>query len=145
MKCDPATIVEAFYQAWLVRDVDTAMAYCHDDVMLALHVSAQVLPFAGTTIGKGRFDERMRLVFRDWHFDKALHTILGVDGTTVRSTCVFTVRHIPTGEILEGRMRHVIEVVDGRIRQVDEYHDAPMVEAFMRLATASDGDRQAPR
>ena len=139
MQSDPATIVEAFYQAWLVRDVDTAMAYCHDGVTLAQHVSTDVLPFAGTTIGKGRFDERMRLVFRDWVFEKALPTILSVDlGTgVVRTTCVFAARHVPTGELLEGRMRHVFEVIDGRIRYLDEFHDAPMIEAFMRLAAAS--------
>lgn len=140
MKSDPATVVDAFYQAWLVRDVDTAMAYCHDDVTLAQHVSTDVLPFAGTTIGKGRFDDRMRLVFRDWHFDKALHTILGIDGETVRATCAFTVRHLPTGEVLEGRMRHLFEVADGRIRHVDEFHDAPMIEAFMRLTAATAAD-----
>lgn len=145
MKSDPATVVDAFYQAWLVRDVDTAMAYCHEDVMLAQHVSTDVLPFAGTTIGKGRLEDRMRLAFRDWHFDKAQHTILGIDGGTVRTTCAFSTRHLASGEILEGRMRHVFEVEDGRIRHIDEYHDAPMLEAFVRLAAAAAPDGPIPR
>ena len=60
-------------------------------------------------------------------------TMVGVRGAVVRAHVRFKYQHRRTGGILEGTRRLVFRVRDGQIVRIDGYHDAHLVEAFMRL------------
>ncbi len=51
-------------------------------------------------------------------------------------------RHRASGEVLDGRFRHVMRVKDGLIVRTDEYHDRAKVETFMRLVGGPQGARE---
>jgi ketosteroid isomerase-like protein len=136
MRSDAEATVEGVYRAWMLRDRDAMLAYFTDDAILAQHISTDVLPFAGTTIGKGRLSDRIDMVFRDWDFEEIKLATLTIEGDHVRCHVDFRFRYKPTGDVLDGRMRYVFHVEGGRIVHLDEYHDAPMIEAFMRLTQA---------
>ena len=60
-----------------------------------------------------------------------------VQGETVRGMVAYRFRHKLARETIDGDMRHVIEVRDGRIVRINEYHDIALVRAFMRLVSHS--------
>jgi hypothetical protein len=61
------------------------------------------------------------------------HCSLYVNESIVRYQVEFMYRHRLSNEMLTGRCRFVMTVVDGLIVRADEYHDRAKVEAFMRL------------
>lgn len=131
------------YRAWVLRDRDGMLAYYADDAFIAQYVSKEALPFAGVSIGKGLFSERLDMIFNDWDFEHIKLSRLTIVDDAVRCHVDFKFRYKRTGDLMEGRMRHVFHIVDGRIASLDEYHDASMVEAFMRLAHAREKESQS--
>jgi ketosteroid isomerase-like protein len=136
MRKDPEGIVEAFYRAWLVRDVEAALAYCDDRIRVAQHFSDPALPFTGETVGTADFRARLLLVARSWEFlsSDPVHSLVGPE--TIKSHCPFVIRHLATGEVFDGTFRHLWGVRDGRIIALDEYIDIARLKAFLRLLEA---------
>lgn len=56
------------------------------------------------------------------------------DGVKLRNE--FIVRHRSSCEILQGWARFAVHYRDDLVVRIDEFHDAAMVEAFMRLFAA---------
>lgn len=131
------------YRAWVLRDRDAMLAYFTEDAFLAQYVSKEALPFAGVSIGKARLSERLDMIFNDWDFEQIKLSSLAIDGDRVRCVVDFKFRYKRTGDLLEGRMRHVMHIVDGRIASLDEFHDASMIEAFMRLTHANHAQKRS--
>lgn len=134
---DEAAVYEAFVQAYSVRDFDRAVALMADDIVLALHIDRELIPFGGVTIGKAQVRQRWAMIAR--MFDMPLYRLEHHvrDGEEVRGNIAYRFRHIATGEDIEGHMRHVVWMRDGLIARGNEYHDRARVEAFFRLIAAS--------
>ena len=60
----------------------------------------------------------------------------------VRVQVSFVYHHRRTGENLVGTKRLVIRLKDGLIVRVDEYHDAALIEAFMRLTQQREANNE---
>ena len=131
----PHDIAHTFLHRWQ-DDPAGAMGMVAPDIVYTLNVSPESLSLGGETVGWDAVNELMLgirnvfdyLVYKPW--------ILSVEGDSVRSRIELILRHKPSGELLTGQMRHVLLVRDGMIARVDEYVDAPMIEAFMRLFSA---------
>jgi len=58
----PRAVVEAFYHALAIRDLDTLATYLDDDVVWTIGGPVDILPFCGQRVGK---DLVMKLLVRD--------------------------------------------------------------------------------
>jgi ketosteroid isomerase-like protein len=131
---DNQAIVVSFLKCWIAQDVELTVAHAADDVVYALHISKEALPFGGETHGKERIRGVLYAILADFDYLKYEPVILGAQDDMVRVQVSFIYHHRRTGEDLVGSKRLVIKLRDGLIARVDEYHDAALVEAFMRLA-----------
>lgn len=91
------------------------------------------MPFGGEKRGKEACRDLLFSILADFDYLKYEPSILGVRGDTVRTQVRFTYQHRATGETLDGTRRLVFQIRDGLIVRVDGYHDARLVDAFMRL------------
>lgn len=129
----PIDVVRRFNSAWVAGEIDRAIAYVADDAVYALHLSDDLVPTGGETIGRANIEAALRKVRQQ--FDYLLYRPLGMraDGDAVRFQVEFMYRHRRSGEILSGRFRMVMRVENGLIVRTEEYHDRAKVEAFLRL------------
>lgn len=133
---DPSEIVRTMWQAYAAGDTASALLYFSDSIAFGIFVPQDVLPFGGgETIGKAALSDRIELI-RD-QFD-LLHyegNVLAASGNTVRGQVLYAFKHKTTGEVIEGVMRQVIDVEDGKIIRLHEFHDVERLRAFMRLVS----------
>lgn len=62
-----------------------------------------------------------------------------VDSDLVRCSCPFLFRRVRTGALLEGTLRHVFTLRDGRISKFEAFLDIALLKSFMRLVGLSAG------
>lgn len=134
---DPLEVVANFNAVWDAGDIEGALAFIADDAEYELHVSEDVLPFGGASVGRTTIAATLTRMRADWDYILYRPFALAADGNIVRFQVEFMYRHRDSGEILSGRFRHVMRVGNGLIRRVDEFHDRAKVEAFMRLVKAT--------
>lgn len=131
----PVEVVHACLNNWAERDLDAVMSWLHDDIRFTLHAAHGSLPLAGEANGKAELRPRLQFMLDAFEFlayivDAARETeTAGV----VRTSILYYYRHKATGLYLDGRFRHVARVENGLIKEIDEYHDAAALEAFMKL------------
>lgn len=130
---DPRSVVESLIRCWSAQDVETTLAHCSEDVIYALHVSDDTVPFAGVSQGKDAVRTALHMMLEDFDYLKFDQQIVGEDDDVVRVQTQFKFNHRRTGGILEGSMRTVFRVRDGVVVRCDEYLDEGLVETFMRL------------
>lgn len=137
----PADIARAMWGAWQVRDKAATLALLTDDIVFALFVPQEVLPFGGETTGKASVSDRLQTILDQ--FDTLMYEgkVTRTQGETVYGRIAYQFRHKVTGETIDGVMRQVIVVCDGLIARLNEYHDIELVRAFMRLVSYAAAER----
>ncbi|MEQ1647760.1 MAG: hypothetical protein ABL898_04160 [Hyphomicrobiaceae bacterium] len=133
MKEDAETIVEAFHAAWIIGDVETAMAYCHADIRVSLHYRDHALPFAGETVGWEPARRRLYQTAQAWEFLDMRQILTSVTPTVVRSLVPFVMRHKATRAVFEGTFRHVWTLQDCKVIGFDGYVDIALLKSFLRM------------
>lgn len=126
-------VVEAFFAYWGVQDVELTAALFHNDIIYKLHVLSTDLPFGGEWRGRDACRDALFSILEEFDYLHYEPTILSVRGNVVRAQVRFKYQHRRTGGILEGTRRLVFSVGNGLIMRISGYHDARLVEAFMRL------------
>ena len=141
---DKRDVVEELVRFWSVQDVESSVALMRDDCVWVLNISETALPFGGETCGKDKIAEGFYAILADWDYISYVPTILAIKDGKARLQVQHVYRFRRTGEDLAGSFRINIEVVDGLVSRIEEYHDAAMVETFMRLAQSgrSNGGQQ---
>lgn len=129
----PAETVLALWRAWQKRDKSATLALLADDIVFALFVPQEVLPFGGETVGKASVSDRLQTILDQFDTLGYEGKLTRTQGDTVHGMVAYRFRHKIAGETIDGDMRHVIQVRDGRIVRIDEHHDIALVRAFMRL------------
>ena len=122
------------------------MEYTNENIVYALYISETALPYGGETRGKANIRNVLYAILAEFDYLMYEPTIVAVDGDVVRAQVQFIYHHRLTGENLSGSKRLVFTVRDGLIVRIEEFHDAGMVEAFMRLTAhrARTNDVPAP-
>ncbi len=134
-------ILERYWRAWAARDCATSFALYAPDILYALHVPQEVLPFGGEVVGKPAVCDRMRMIldiFDTLQYEgRVMHNV--EDQVSGRVTYRF--RHKICREVIDGSLRVEAQFRDGLIAQWTEYTDVEKVRAFMRLVAwqAHDG------
>jgi ketosteroid isomerase-like protein len=126
-------VVETFFAYWGAQDVELATALFHDGIVYKLQVVSADMPFGGEWRGREACREAMFSLLEEFDYLRYEPTIVDVKGGSVRARVCFKYLHRRTGGILEGTRRLVFRVKGSRISRIDGYHDAQLVDAFMRL------------
>lgn len=135
---DAATPVENFWHYWRVQDVTSAIQYLDENIVYTLFVSETALPFGGETRGRDNLEAVFYRMLADWDFLEVEPEVVSTEGDLARVHVRFRYRHRRSGGDYAGTCRCLMTVANGLIIKVDEYHDAPMLEAFMRLANQAE-------
>lgn len=133
----PAEVVRRFNEVWASGDIEGALQFVAEHSVYALHISGDLLPFAGETIGRDSIAVALHRMRADYEYLLYRPLDLVVDGDNVRYQVEFMYRHRASGEVLSGRFRMIMRVENGLLVRTDEYHDRAKVEAFLRLFCAS--------
>ena len=136
MRSDPEGVVEGFYQAFAAGDQAVQMAYFAEDAVFFEHLPTEVLPYGGVALGKAEMTARLAFMYATWECVHARPLSFLVDGEQITCQMEFVFRYKATGNTIDSRVRHVFRVVDGHIVRLDEYLDAALIDAFMRLNAA---------
>jgi ketosteroid isomerase-like protein len=134
---EPAETVRALWGAWRQRDKGATLALLADNIVFALFVPQEVLPFGGETVGKPSVSDRLQMILEQFDTLSYKGKVTRTLGDNVHGMVAYRFRHKVTGETIDGVMRHVIEVRDGLIVRINEHHDIALVRAFMRLVSHS--------
>lgn len=126
-------IVTSFLACWNAQDVESSLGHLHENAFYKMHADTDVLPFGGEWQGREQIRNLLFLLLRDFDVLKYEPIFIRTRGNTGRASVRYVYRHRPTGEVLEGTRRLVFKFRDGLIVRVEGYHDAKMIEAFMRL------------
>jgi ketosteroid isomerase-like protein len=129
----PFEVVEHYHAAWLAGDVDGAIRYIAEDCVYALHISKDLLPHGGETVGRANIAAALRQTREDFEYLLYRPHNFREKGEEVRFRVEFMYRHRASGEILSGNFRLIMRVVNCLIVRGDEFHDRAKVEAFLRL------------
>lgn len=132
----PKEVVQKFVKVWAAGDLAATMSLVAEDARYTLHLSDELLFLGGETVGRDNIEQALRQVRREFDYLVFRPMAIVARGDVVRLRMEFMYRHIASGQILSGRFRFIIGVKDGLIFKADEYHDRPMVEAFLRLYVA---------
>ena len=138
---EPAETVRALWSAWQKRDKAATLALLADNIVFALLVPQEVVPFGGETVGKASVSDRLQMILDQFDTLSYEGKVTKTLGDTVHGMVAYRFRHKVTRETIDGVMRHVIEVRDGLIVRINEYHDIALVRAFMRLVSHSAAER----
>lgn len=138
---EPRTILTGFCRVWKNQDLAGALDFVHDNVVYAMFIPQEVVPFGGETLGKPAMADRMRMIIAQFETLRFEETIIKVDNDLGYARVAYAFRHKMTGETIEGFMRIVVRVQEGLIIDHKEYHDVEKVRAFMRLVAHVAADR----
>ena len=132
----PEQVVTRFLQYWIAKDIDACLTLLSATASYTLHIEQSLLPFAGTTTGREEIGRQLAAMLRDWDYlvfrPTPAHAHVD-DVSEIHSRVEFMYRHRASGEVIDGFLRLVWCVREGLITEVNEYHDAAMVETFLRL------------
>lgn len=134
---DPEHLITTYYAALARGDVEAVLACFADDIELRIHISPDILPFGGVSVGRQAAEERLRQSVRDWECEKAEAVISGGSDRRIRADCSFAFRHKASGALLEGRLHNLFVVEGGKIRAMDEWLDETAVRAFVAIAATT--------
>lgn len=130
---DNETVVRSFFASWEAQDVELTAMHFDDDIIYELHSVTRELPYTGVTRGKAAARDVLFTILKDFDYLKYESHINSVEGDIVRAHVAFKYQHRQSGEVLDGTRRLVFQIKDSLIVRMDRYHDARLVDAFMRL------------
>lgn len=116
-----------------LRPSDTALQYVAEDAVYALHLAGEEAPVVPETAGRQNIEAAFRQIGDQFEYLAFRPHGFETDGDVTRLRIDQMYRHRASGEMLAGTALIVIRVRDGAVVRADEYHDRPLIEAFLRL------------
>lgn len=133
MLSDPEGILEAAITAIALADADLATAFFDEAAKISVFAPADVLSSGGAIAGRTAMAKRLARIFANFEVVRFVpRTILPCD-EGLRTQIDYSFKHRATGASIDGVMRIVAAIADGRIVYWQEFQDGERVDAFMRL------------
>jgi len=126
-------LMVSLIESWQAEDVEQTLALCHADVVFVLNADAETLPYAVEARGKAAVRTLMSEMLAVWERLSYSQALLGTDGDIGRVQTSYKLRHRPSGEILSGTKRSVVQIRDGLVTEIKQHEDAARLAAFLRL------------
>ncbi len=133
---DTRRIFERAATAWSNYQLEQALSFMSEDVEHTLNVDGELVPFAASVKGKAAMRTKLQMVLDTFEIGAYVTDHIVVRGEMLRANMKIIYIHRASGERLITRFRFVIRQRNGLMEQIDEFHDAAYLEAFMRYASA---------
>ena len=130
---DNNSVTLRFCEAWQQQDLPGALAFAHPDIVYAMFIPEDVVPFGGETRGKPAMSDRMTTILEQFAMLRFEVISFRAEGDVEHTRGSYAFRHRQTDETITGVMRIVSKIESGLIRDWKEFHDLEKVRAFMRL------------
>lgn len=137
MRARERLLLEALYASWAAKDLNAVLSCFSDDIVFAMHVPPDLIPFAGETRGKDALVPRLQMILDDFDFLQYRPIHIVDEGGVLHSQVRYHFRHKATGYDIDGTMRHVWQVEGDQIVRLEEFHDTPRVKTFFELLAQS--------
>jgi ketosteroid isomerase-like protein len=109
-------VVDAFYKAYAVRDIETVAEFIGDDVEWTISGPVDVLKFCGTYHGKAAvLDLMARLVPEVFQIFCFVPSMMLVDGDKVSSLNRLWAKRAEDGRVISYRLAHFLRFEDGKV------------------------------
>ncbi|MEQ1713175.1 MAG: nuclear transport factor 2 family protein [Hyphomicrobium sp.] len=137
----PEFVVRAYFDAWINQDLDRALSYISADAPWRMHIDTEIITFAGLTVGREAMRQRMLDLLAIYELLTYEVDFIEFVGQQARTLSRGDYRHRPSGHVLDLVIRHVFRVEGKLIVEIDEYHDADRIRAFVAMAEQSGAHR----
>lgn len=138
---DTRCVFERAATAWSNYQLEQTLSFMSEDVEHTLNVDGELVPFAASVKGKAAMRKKLQLVLNTFEIGAYVTDHIAVRGDWLRANMKIVYIHRASGERLITRFRFVIRQRNGLMEQIDEFHDAAYLEAFMRYASAPEKGR----
>ena len=112
----PRSVVQAFYEAYAVRDADRIAAFLDDDVEWTISGPVDFLPFCGTHHGKANVVDLIRrripVVLRTFSF---VAEVILIDGDQVAMLSRQSARRAADEQVISYRVANHMRFRDGKV------------------------------
>lgn len=133
MRASIPILLEAAYASWAAQDLESTLSCFGEDVLFAIHLPADIVPFAGVVRGKVELRRRLQSILDDFYFIEYKPVQITAEGGSFHSQIRFHYQHRATGLTYEGRLRHVWRIEGDKIVRFEEFHDPERIRAFFEL------------
>ena len=130
---DTLALVEACYDAWAASDIDYIIDKLSPDSVYQIHAPRDVLHFAGRHEGRAAIRACLETIKRDFDFLAFAVDAINGGSSTARARIVFYYKDPDTNSQLDGCMRHVWRIENGKVVHIDEFHDVARHRAFLTM------------
>ena len=131
-------IIDTMYALWESGDLTAMMNCFSDDVVFAVTPPAPAT-FVGQGQGKPLLARRLAKFLSDHEVLDYRITSISVDGDWVDARVRYHYQHKKTGIDIDGSMRHMWLVLNGKIVRLDVMHDGPRLGAYFKLSAQLGG------
>jgi ketosteroid isomerase-like protein len=137
----PADVLRGIWAAWKAGDRAAVMEFVADEAVFAIYVPKDVLPFGGETSGRASISDRLQTILGQFDVLRYDGRLTKFENDTAHGQVEYLYRHKVTGEELDGVLRHIAQVRDGKVVHFKEYTDLERIRAFMRLIAQTAADK----
>jgi ketosteroid isomerase-like protein len=121
------------HETWAAGDLEGFMTLFADDIVYIVNVDGIQVPYALSAVGKHDVRQRLEILLMTFYVTTFAIENIVHEAEFSRSRVHGVYLHKRTGEILDLKLRFVCWIADGKIKRLEEYHDAPFVEAYERF------------
>ncbi len=141
----PRAVVEAFYEAYAVRDLERTAQFLADDVEWTISGPVDLLVFCGTRRGKAAVLDMMRnQVAEVFEVDSFVTDTMLIEGDRVATFNRLSARMSEQGRVVSYRLAHFARFRDGKLAEMVSLIDSfDAAEQVLGCPLAGQSDARA--
>ena len=132
-------LLQAIYEAFREKRLDDALSSLGDEFHYILHVPETVSPGGAEPRDKASTAEFFARVMETYDFLSYDPGPIIISGDHASAQPHVRLRHVKTGKELETKVSHRWHIKDGKVVALEESHDVPRLEAFIKSVKDADG------
>jgi len=129
---DTTTLLQAIYKAFREKRLAEVLSYLSDDFRLVVYLPEDAFPGGDRPRSKAETALLFQHFIDEYDFlgyDQGPNIVMPDSAT---SQPQIRYRHKKTGKVIETRLSHTWWIKDGKATALEERHDVPRVEAFIK-------------
>jgi hypothetical protein len=137
---DALSVVQIINKAWEAHDIDGLMNFIGEHCVLNVHLPEGLAAHCGGSIGRDAVRAALTEFRRQYDFILYRPIVVSFSQREVRQRVEFMATQTSSGARVVLNCRQVWVVENGLVVTCDEYHDAPLVEAQIRMIEWAEKD-----
>ncbi len=129
---DTTALLQAIYKAYREKRLADVLSYLDDDFRFVVHLPEDALPGGDRPRNKAEAAQLFQDFIDEYDFLAYDQGPIIVMPDSATSQPQVRYRHKKTGKVIETRLTHTWWVRDGKATALDERHDVPRVQAFLK-------------